>query len=68
MIKLTTMLKEVSDQQSKDMVNGIADILRDVKDKTNRLAIAKRMMNKFDREGVKYDENEFMKKCDLPTE
>jgi hypothetical protein len=68
MIKLTTMLKEVSDQQSKDMVNGIADILRDVKDMSNRTQIAKRMMNKFDREGVKYDENEFMKKCDLPTE
>jgi hypothetical protein len=68
MIRLTSILKEVSDQQSKDMVNGIADILRDVKDKSNRTEIAKRMVKKFDREGVKYDEQEFMKKCDLPTE
>jgi hypothetical protein len=62
------MLKEVSDQQSKDMVNGIADILRDVKDMSNRTQIAKRMMNKFDREGVKYDEKRFMEMCDIPTE
>lgn len=68
MIKLATILKEVSDQQSRDMVNGIADILRDVKDKENRREIAKRMVKKFDREGVKYDEKGFMKKCDLPTE
>jgi len=68
MIKLTTILKEVSEQQSRDMVTGIADILRDVKDKENRKAIAKRMVKKFDREGVKYDEQEFMKMCDIPKE
>jgi len=68
MIKLTTILKEVSEQQSRDMVTGIADILRDVKDKENRKAIAKRMVKKFDREGVKYDEQEFMKMCDISEE
>jgi hypothetical protein len=68
MIRLTTILKEVSEQQSRDMVTGIADILRDVKDKENRKAIAKRMVKKFDREGVKYDEQEFMKMCDIPKE
>jgi hypothetical protein len=68
MIKLTTILKEVSEQQSKDMVNGIADILRDVKDKENRREIAKRMVKKFDREGVKYDEKGFMKMCGIPIE
>ena len=64
-MKLSTILKEVSEQQSRDMVNGIADILRDVKDKSNREEIAKRMVKKFDREGVKYDEKQFMKMCEL---
>lgn len=64
-MKLSTILKEVSEQQSRDMVNGIADILRDVKDKSNREKIAKRMVKKFDREGVKYDEKQFMKMCEL---
>jgi hypothetical protein len=68
MIKLTTILKEVSEQQSKDMVNGIADILRDVKDKENRREIAKKMVKKFDREGVKYDEKGFMEMCGVPNE
>lgn len=64
-MKLATLLKEVSEQQSRDMVNGIADILRDVKDKSNREEIAKRMVKRFDREGVKYDEKRFMKMCEL---
>lgn len=64
-MKLATLLKEVSEQQSRDMVNGIADILRDVKDKSNREEIAKRMVKRFDREGVKYDEKQFMKMCEL---
>ena len=64
-MKLRDILKEVSEQQSRDMVTGIADILRDVKDKSNREEIAKRMVKKFDREGVKYDEKQFMKMCEL---
>lgn len=64
-MKLTTLLKEVSEQQSREMVAGIADILRDVKDKSNREAIAKRMMKQFDREGVEYQEAAFLKACGL---
>lgn len=60
-MKLRTILEEVTDQQSRDMITGIADILRDVKDKANREAIAKRMIRKFEREGVKYSAEEFMK-------
>lgn len=62
-MKLSTILKEVSEQQSRDMVTGIADILRDVKDEGNRKEIAKRMIKKFDREGVKYNAEEFLKLC-----
>ena len=68
MIKLTAILKEVSEQQSRDMVNGIADILRDVRDKENRREIANRMVKKFKREGVQHEEEAFMKKCGLPKE
>lgn len=62
-MKLSTILKEVSDQQSREMITGIADILRDVKDEGNRKEIAKRMIKKFDREGVKYNAEEFLKLC-----
>jgi len=64
-MKLSTILKEVSEQQSRDMVTGIADILRDVKDEANRKKIAKRMIKKFDKEGVKYNAGEFLKLCGL---
>ena len=46
----------------------LENILRAVKDKENRREIAKRMVKKLDREGVKYDEKGFVKKCNLPTE
>lgn len=64
-MKLRAILKEVTDRQSREMITGIADILRDVKDKANREAIAKRMMKKFDREGVKYNHKQFLSMCNV---
>jgi glycogen debranching enzyme len=44
-----------------EMVSGIADILKRVKDKTNRLEIAKRMVSQFKREKIKFDYDVFLK-------
>ena len=66
-MKLRAILKEVTDQQSREMVTGIAEILRMVKDDANREQIAKRMMRKFDIEGVNYDPTEFMKLSNVVT-
>jgi hypothetical protein len=42
------------------MVSGIIDILKKVKDKKNRLEIAKSMISQFKREKIKFDYNIFL--------
>ena len=69
MIRLTGILKgilkEVSSDHSndRDMVVGVADILKMVKDKDNRRDIATLMMAKFRNEDVIFDKDEFLKMC-----
>jgi len=46
-------------RDERDMVNGIADILKQVKDKQNREQIARQMMADFEREDVTYDAENF---------
>lgn len=43
------------------MVSGIIDILKKVKDKKNRLEIAKSMILQFKREKIKFDYDIFLK-------
>jgi type III secretion system FlhB-like substrate exporter len=42
------------------MVSGIIDILKKVKDKENRMEIAEDMISQFKRENIKFDYNEFL--------
>lgn len=65
MIKLKSLLKEVSDDHSHDddMVNGVAEILRMVKDTDNRKDMAIAMMAKFNNEDVIFNKEEFLKMC-----
>lgn len=42
------------------MVSGIINILKKVKDKKNRLEIAKSMISQFKREKIKFDYNIFL--------
>lgn len=42
------------------MVSGIIDILKKVKDKENRLEIAKDMISQFKREDIKFNYDEFL--------
>jgi hypothetical protein len=42
------------------MVSGIIDILKKVKDKENRMEIAKDMISQFKREDIKFDYDQFL--------
>ena len=53
---------EVEDDDDKEMVDGVASILRGVKDKKNRLQLANKLAKQFNREKVKYSLFEFLKK------
>jgi hypothetical protein len=52
-------------RDEREMVNGIADILKQVKDKRNREQIARQMMADFEREDVTYDRQEFKNMAQL---
>ncbi len=63
-----TPIKEVKEPNhnfDRDMVVGVAEILRMVDDIDNRDYIAGEMMDKFDREDVNYDVDEFLQLCGL---
>ena len=49
----------------KDMVSGILQILNQIEDKENRMKVAKNMIQKFKKEGIKFDYNNFLQKCGL---
>ena len=53
---------EIEDNDDKEMVDGVASILRRVKDKKNRLQLANQLSKQFDREKVKYDLPSFLAK------
>ena len=53
------------DQDQKQMVDGIIDIVKKVKDINNRKTIAKDMIDKFKKEKIKFDYNKFMELCGL---
>lgn len=48
--------------EDKEMVDGVAGILRGVKDKKNRLQLANKMAKQFNREKVSYNLSSFLKK------
>lgn len=68
MLRLSHLLKEAEESNhdfDRDMVVGVAEILRMVDDIDNREEIADRMMDKFDDEDVNYDAEEFMRMSGL---
>ena len=67
MVKLSSLIKEVSADHSndRDMVVGVAEIIKMVKDLDNRKDIAVSMMAKFRNEDVIFDKDEFLKLCQL---
>ena len=67
MIKLSSLIKEASPDHSndRDMVVGVAEIIKMVKDLDNRKDIMVSMMTKFRNEDVNFDKDEFKKICGL---
>jgi hypothetical protein len=53
---------EVEDDDDKEMVDGVASILRGVKSKKNRLQLANKLAKQFNREKVKYSLPDFLNK------
>jgi hypothetical protein len=60
-------LKSISElnYDEKPMIEGIIDILLQVKDKDNRLEIAQKQIEIFKKEDINFDYEEFLKKCKL---
>ena len=61
--QITESKKEIKSEikgNDYQMVSGIIDILNKVKDKENRMEIAKDMISQFKREGIKFDYNKFL--------
>ena len=56
-------LKSISElnYDEKPMINGIIDILLQVKDKDNRMEIAKTQIEIFKKENINFDYEEFLK-------
>ena len=67
MIRLSNLIKEASPDHSndRDMVVGVAEIIKMVKDLDNRKDIASAMIAKFRNEDVIFDKDEFLKMCQL---
>ncbi len=52
---------ELKDNNDYQMVSGIIDILKKIKDKENRMEIANDMVAQFKREKIKFDYDKFIK-------
>jgi hypothetical protein len=69
MIKLSSLINEVEVGQEhkndRDMVIGVAEILRMVDDMNNRKEIADAMLRKFNKEDVIHNVDEFLTLCGI---
>lgn len=54
--------------QEKEMIQGIAEILRGVKDEDNRKKLAIKQLSQLKSEGINIDEEEFLSMCDIDVE
>jgi hypothetical protein len=63
--KLSKMeTKDTKDNQNdKEMVDGIIDIIKQIKDTSNRKEVAQNMIKKLKREKVDFDHVDFLKRC-----
>ena len=61
-------LEEVEGSQEKEMIQGIAEILRGVKDVDNRKTLAIAQLTQLKSEGINIDEEEFFTLCDIDVD
>ena len=57
--------EDISKEDQKEMVDGIVEIVKKVKDINNRKLIVKDMIKKFKKENIKTDIKKFMKDCGI---
>lgn len=55
--------EEISPENERDMIEGIAEIVRGVKDINNRKELAKKQIKQLKSEGIKLDVKEFLSLC-----
>jgi hypothetical protein len=55
--------EEVSPEHQREMIEGIAEIVRGVKDITNRKELAKKQIKQLKSEGIEFDVKEFLSMC-----
>jgi hypothetical protein len=71
MIKLSSLINEVEvgqgHENDRDMVVGVAEILRMVDDMNNRKEIAEAMLRKFKSEDVIHNAKEFLTLCGISS-
>ncbi len=53
------------DQGQQEMVYGIIDLVKRVKDLDNRQEIAEHLIGTFKRDGIEFDYSEFLRLCGL---
>jgi len=56
-------LEDSSNQDDKEMVDGIIEIIKQIKDTSNRKEVTQNMVKKLKREKVDFDHVEFLKRC-----
>lgn len=66
-LKIDESASEIPELRPDDipMVNGIADILKKIKDVGNRKEIAEDQIRQFKQQGIEFDYSQFLKMCDL---
>lgn len=58
-------IQDLSPRDERPMVEGIASILRKVRDVENRKEIADAQIREFGRDGIRFDYAQFLKLCGL---
>jgi hypothetical protein len=61
----TRAIQDLPAGRERPMVDGIASILRKVRDVANRREIAKAQIREFKRDGIRFDYAEFLELCGL---
>jgi hypothetical protein len=56
-------LEDGPNQNDKEMVDGIIEIIKQIKDTSNRKEVAQNMIKKLKREKVDFDQVDFLKRC-----
>ncbi len=63
--EISRPISSLDPQEEIPMVEGIAEILRGVRDLENRRELVEKQVKDFRRDGIRFDYEEFFRLCDL---